>query len=153
MEDYAESITAERVKRVIQGYGQGNSATAGLGGSFDYYELGQPLFVGDNQEFLNEALDPAIIRQYVFYSETQTPQATELPPEESQYYLGRHNGVSYYFIYEKDQLTTLNYQFLSTIKNKAEQYLIYADNCLLSKEFMVEHHLVFKKIPRDITRF
>jgi hypothetical protein len=35
MEDYAETITAERVRRVIKGYGN----TEGTGGEFDYYEL------------------------------------------------------------------------------------------------------------------
>ena len=39
MEEYAETITAERVKRVIKGYG----TTEGTGGKFDFYELGQPL--------------------------------------------------------------------------------------------------------------
>lgn len=39
MEDYAEQITAERVRRVIQGYGQ----VAGTGGNFDFYEVGKPL--------------------------------------------------------------------------------------------------------------
>jgi adenine-specific DNA-methyltransferase len=29
----------------------------------------------------------------------------------------------------------------------------YADRCLLTKPFMVKHGLVFKKIPRDISRF
>ncbi|MFO7825605.1 MAG: site-specific DNA-methyltransferase [Cyclobacterium sp.] len=56
MEDYAESITAERLKRVASGYGEGKKAVSGVGGSFDYYTLGEPLFVGDNKEFLNEAV-------------------------------------------------------------------------------------------------
>ena len=42
MMDYAESITAERVKRVIDGYGDGNNAVEGTGGSFTFYDLGNP---------------------------------------------------------------------------------------------------------------
>ena len=34
MMDSADSITAERVRRVIQGYGEGKNAVAGTGGSF-----------------------------------------------------------------------------------------------------------------------
>jgi adenine-specific DNA-methyltransferase len=30
--------------------------------------------------------------------------------------------------------------------------VVYADACLLSPEFLQRHGLVFKKIPRDITR-
>ena len=49
--------------------------------------------------------------------------------------------------------TTLDESFLRRIKTKASQYIIYADNCLLSKEFMQKYNIIFKKIPRDITRF
>ena len=31
--------------------------------------------------------------------------------------------------------------------------IIYADRCLLTKPFMTQHGIVFKKIPRDISRF
>ena len=47
MGDYADTITAERVKRVINGYGEGKKAVDGTGGSFSYYELGEPLLCGD----------------------------------------------------------------------------------------------------------
>lgn len=52
MEDYAETITAERVRRVIQGYGDGKNAIEGTGGAFDFYELGEQLFREDGT--LNE---------------------------------------------------------------------------------------------------
>jgi adenine-specific DNA-methyltransferase len=68
MMDYAESITAERVKRVISGYGEGSKAVEGTGGSFGYYELGAPLMIGEN---LNEELSVDKIREYVWYTETR----------------------------------------------------------------------------------
>ena len=52
MEDYANDITAERVKRVTKGYGTGNKKVEGTGGAFDFYELGLPLF--DETQNLNE---------------------------------------------------------------------------------------------------
>jgi adenine-specific DNA-methyltransferase len=48
MEDYAESITAERVRRVMEGYAD----VEGTGGNFSFYELGEPLLL-DNK-YLNE---------------------------------------------------------------------------------------------------
>lgn len=156
MEDYAENITAERVKRVINGYGhpptpapEGNNGT---GGSFDYYELGEPMFLEEG--ILNEAVAEEEIRRYVYYTETQrhySPLSEGLG--ESNHFLGKHQDTSYYFFYEKDAVTTLDHAFLATMRTKAEQYVIYADNCLLTKEFTVKHHIIFKKIPRDITRF
>ena len=35
MMDYADSITAERAKRVINGYGEGKNAVKGTGGNFN----------------------------------------------------------------------------------------------------------------------
>jgi len=151
MEDYAETITAERVKRVINGYGVDNKAVEGTGCSFDFYELGQALFNEDGN--LNETVGIEKIRQYVYYTETKRHLQLEEIGNQTKHFLGKHNDTAYYFNYEKDEVTTLDHAFLATIKTKAEQYVIYADNCLLTKEFMTKHHIIFKKIPRDITRF
>lgn len=146
LEDYADTVTAERNKRVIQGYNEFEK----LGGAFDYYELGESLF-DENQE-LNESVGIDKIREYIWYTETNSSYL--IPKEvDNKYHLGLHDNTSYYFNYEPDEITTLNHEFLSTIKTKAEQYVIYADNCLLTKEFMTKHNIIFKKIPRDITRF
>jgi adenine-specific DNA-methyltransferase len=150
MEDYAETITAERVKRVMKGYGEGSKATEGTGGSFDFYVLGPAMFLEDGN--LNEAVGTEKIRSYVFYTETQTPyQAAQHTDHPS--FLGQHHHTAYYFHYEPNEVTTLDHFFLAKISTKAEQYVIYADNCLLSKDFMTKHNIIFKKIPRDITRF
>ena len=149
MEDYAETITAERVKRVAKGYGD----VDGTGGAFDYYTLGEPMF--DEEKMLNENIALEKIRQYVYYTETQEPLTEGKPyhKKDNSYLLDKYNATGYYFFYEKNEMTTLNNDFLATIKTKADQYIIYADNCLLSKEFMLKKNIVFKKIPRDITRF
>ncbi|MEZ5496914.1 MAG: hypothetical protein R3F25_08785 [Gammaproteobacteria bacterium] len=153
MEDYANDITAERVKRVAKGYGEDKKAVEGTGGAFDFYQLGLPLF--DENQNLNEEVGLSKIREYIWFSETRTPLTDVISSEveKSQYFLGTKDQTAYYFIYEKDQLTTLDYDSLGLIQTKAEQYIIYADNCLLPKDFMNKHNIIFKKIPRDITRF
>ncbi len=147
MEDYANTITAERVKRVIKGYGTGTKKVEGTGGDFTYYELGKPLFL-DN-ELLNEEVGTEKIEEYVWYTETKE----HYKPKEEPYLLGTKNDAAYYFYYEKDRLTTLDESFLRTLKTKASQYIIYADLCLLDEKLMDKYHIVFKKIPRDISRF
>lgn len=146
MEDYAEKVTAERIKRVINGY----SEIEGTGGSFDFYELGQSLFNENGN--LNESVGITKIRSYVWYTETKT-SFIESNNTDNKHFLGKKDETAYYFNYEPNETTTLNHEFLATIKTKAEQYVIYADNCLLTKEFMSKHNIIFKKIPRDITRF
>lgn len=149
MMDYAEMTTAQRIKNVITGY----SKTEGTEGSFDFYTLGQPLFIGDNAEYLNEDIGIEKIREYIWYSETRTPFSAGSKTKDNKYYLGKKEDTAYYFIYEKDALTTLDFDMLATIKTKAGQYVVYADNCLLPKEFLLQKNIIFKKIPRDITRF
>lgn len=143
LEDYAETITAERVQRVISGY----AGAEGRGGSFDYYSLGEPLF--DENDNLNEAVELEKIREYIWFTETRSAYKSRKGA-----LLGLHEGTAYYFIYEKDDVTTLDYEALAQhVKQKAEQYIIFADNCLLPEDFMLRNNIVFKKIPRDITRF
>ena len=150
MEDYAEDITAERVRRVMQGYGEGKNATAGTGGAFDYYELGEPMF--DEEKNLNENIGEEKIREYIYYTETKRHLERERT-EASKYLLDTYNATGYYFYYERDRLTTLGVDTLHIVTERAEQYVIYADVCTLSKEDMAAKNIVFKKIPRDIKRF
>ena len=145
MGDYAESITAERVRRVINGYGEGNKAVEGTGGGFSFYELGDALLING---MLNPNAAEEKIRAYVYYTETRC--ALPAASENEKYLLGVHENHAYYFYYEADRMTTLNRAFLQTIQTRAEGYLIYADSNTLSAEDMARFHITFKKIPRDI---
>lgn len=204
MEDYADSITAERVKRVINGYTQdqeiilfdeeitvsnldcgaellakakevakeaknkyssvkkpimddgrlkviainkASDATPGTGGDFCYYELGDYLMNGNE---LNEKVSIDKIREYVYFMETKSRLAPV--KDDEPYYLGTHFATAYYFYYDKENITALNRSFLSTIKTKADGYVIYADLCTLSDTELEKYHIAFKKIPRDITK-
>ena len=168
MMDYAESITAKRVKRVINGYGD----VEGTGGDFSFYELGEPLLLDG---LINEKVDIQNIREYIWFTETHTKipvSSTGMTADknamtadknviggldptisDNEYFLGKHNNASYWFFYKKNEETCLNYDFLSTMKTKADQYIIYADVCRLPESFLKEHNIVFKKIPREIQKF
>ena len=149
MMDYADSITAERVKRVIDGYGEDKKAVEGTGGNFSYYELGPVLLLPDGN--LNEEVGPQKIREYVYYMETKEPLPTEQPTDEP-YFMGLCRNTAYYFYYERESVTTLDHAFLATIRTKAEGYTIYADLCAIPQETLCKHNITFKKIPRDIAR-
>lgn len=147
MMDYADTITAERVKRVIDGYGDGKQAVEGTGGSFSYYELGDTLMENGN---LNENVSIDKIREYVYFTETK---CRPLPINEDEpYLLGRHFVTAYYFYYDKEHITTLNRDFLHTVKTKTDSYVMYADLCTLSNAELEKFHITFKKIPRDILK-
>jgi adenine-specific DNA-methyltransferase len=171
-QDYAETITAERVRRVISPPAPEGGVFSppskmvdfappvGGWGAFSFYKLGEPLLV---EEMLNPKASIADIRQYIWYTETGNPCPSPsgrgvfapLPEGEGQgvgYFLGNFQETAIYFYYQVDKATRLDYDFLATITEKSTYYLIYADVCYLSKEFMEANHIRFKKIPRDITR-
>ena len=159
--DYAETITAERVRRVIDGYGEGSKAVEGTGGSFAFYELGDTIY--DPQTgLLNDHADTEQIRRYIWFSETNTPYHSpkDCGDDASRvvsthpYLLGRKDDTNYYFYYKRGEETVLDRAFLNTFTpaDQAEQYIIYADCCRLSRDFMLTHHITFKQIPRDIKK-
>jgi adenine-specific DNA-methyltransferase len=157
--EYAKSITAERVRRVIAGHSTSDRSISGLGGGFDYYTIGEPIFLPDDN--LNEAVDTEAIRAYVAYSEgIPTGDQTTAENPHSPYLLGLNRETAWIFHYEPERATSLDMDFLaglrfggSTGAGKPGTVIVSADRCLLSAAFMTKHGIIFKKIPRDITRF
>ena len=84
---------------------------AAAGGCFDFYLLGEAFFKDDGN--LNEKVGKEKNSQ--------------------QYFLKKYIDTGYYFNYDAERITTLNHDFLSTIKTKAMQYVIFASNWLLTK--------------------
>lgn len=158
-ESYADTLTAERIKRVMTGYGEGSKTTQGLGGGFDYYAVGDPMFLADDN--LNEAVGTEAIRGYVAHSEgIPAADRTAADNPHSPYLLGLNRETAWLFNYEPDRATSLDMDFLASLQfggatgaSKPGTVIIYADRCLLSTALMAKHGIIFKKIPRDITRF
>ena len=121
----------------------------GIDGDFNFYELGNPLFV--DEYTINEEVGEEAIRQYIYYSETRhalnRPQSADDP-----YLLDRWEGTAYYFNYDADSLTVLDADVLP-LKEKAEHTIYYADVCYLSDDELKALNITFKQIPRDISRF
>jgi adenine-specific DNA-methyltransferase len=151
MMDYADSLTAERVRRVMSGYGEGDKAVAGLGGAFTFQRLGEPLF--DSQQQLNPAVGLPAVRSYIAWLECIPRQ--ELAPLDNprhRYWLGEANGQRVFFCYEPERITCLDMDLLNELIQTPGPTLFYADQLALGEELMRRHNLRFKKIPRDITR-
>ena len=211
MMEYAEDTTAERVKRVIQGYpykgkiketiyskklsaanlskfsqflDEANAVREasidnftkiskptvrdselvveaekvidgqmpGLGGAFDFYELGEPIFVDG---LINPNISQDTIREYIYFSETRQPLTRPRSAEEP-YFLDNYNGISYFFYYKPEHETVLNDTALHdmiTENGLGDQYIIYADACTLSENKLKRLGIIFKKIPRQIRKF
>ncbi len=149
MEDYADSLTAERVRRVIKGYDKGEEQTPGLGGGFGFFELGPEMFQEDGS--INREVGLPAIRAYVWHAETGASMGP-VDIESDPHYLGSHQGVAYYLCLDEHQSTVLDYSFLRSIRSHEDAYVIYADACVLSPEFLAARSIVYRKTPRDFPR-
>jgi adenine-specific DNA-methyltransferase len=154
-EDYADSITAERVRRVIRGVpaAKDDNLKAGLGGSFSYFELGAPM----QQESLlsgGELPDYEALAGYVFFTATGDQfDAGKIDRETG--FIGRSERGDVYLIYEpdreriKDLALTLDYA-RSLPKPKGTNRLVFAPTKYLDQEFLDQYRITFCQLPFQI---
>lgn len=124
---------------------------SGTGGSFSYYQLGEPLLIDDK---LNPTVPLEKLREYIWFTETQEKYDTA-STSIHQDYLGRSTArTAYFFAFHPYQPTALSKEYLATFPEacRAESYVVYADTCLLTDQELATFNITFKKIPRDITR-
>ena len=154
-EDYADSITAERVRRVIKGVPSAKEANlkAGLGGSFSYFELGSPM----QQESLlagHDLPDYEALAGYVFFTATGE-QFDPRKIDRETGFVGRSRRGDVYLIYEadreriKDLALTLDYA-RSLPKPKGISRLVFAPTKYLDQEFLEQYRITFCQLPFQI---
>ena len=154
-EDYADSITSERVRRVIKGVPSAKDANlkAGLGGSFSYFELGAPM----QQESLlsgRQLPDYEALAGYVFFTATGE-QFDPRKIDRETGLIGRSDRGDVYLIYEpdreriKDLALTLDYA-RSLPKPKRTNRLVFAPTKYLDQEFLDLYRITFCQLPFQI---
>lgn len=101
-EDYADKITAERVRRVIKGVktAKDEKLKKGLGGTFSYFELGDPI---EMESILEGNKLPSYLElaRYIFYTAT----GEEFDPtkvNEEKNYIGESKEYQVYLFYKPD---------------------------------------------------
>jgi adenine-specific DNA-methyltransferase len=100
--DYADNITAERVRRVIKGVpgAKDENLQRGLGGSFSYFEIGEPI---EFESILQGDKLPSYMNlaRYVFYTAT----GEEFLPDkvnEDKHFIGESKEYEVYLFYKPD---------------------------------------------------
>lgn len=148
MEDYADTLTAERVRRVMGGYAD----KPGTGGGFDFYSLGEPLF--EESGYFSPSATEADIRRYVWHAETRQPWPAGDTPGQHPWLLGSHDGTDWWFCYEREHAVSLDLAVLATLKKGkiGTAIVAYADFCTLPDDLLKKENIRFKKIPRDVPR-
>ena len=153
-EDYVDSITAERVRRVIKGVpsARDEALKAGLGGTFSYFKLGRPM----RQESILDGSnlpDYQKLASYVFFTAT----GEEFTPEQirrEDWFIGSSRLYDVFLIYEadverlKDMALTLDVArgLPVTKRNK----LVFAPTKYLDQEFLHRYRITFQQLPFQI---
>ena len=160
-EDYADSITAERVRRVIKGVpdAKDEELKKGLGGNFTYATFGEEI---DEKKILTgEAMPswPALAR-HVFWLATGTVLDQEPKPSKSNF-VGKHDKDSIYLLYQPDisfmqsnkaVLTGDTADALSAQQQEGERIIYYAAAAYVSQKDMDRLGIVFCQLPWAITK-
>ncbi|KCZ92204.1 adenine-specific DNA-methyltransferase [Hyphomonas johnsonii MHS-2] len=155
----SEEVTAERMRRVINGFDKnGNAATPveGLGSGFRFCRLGVPLF----DEFGDVAREVTFpdLAAHIFFSETGVP----IPHRAQSDFLGVFQDRAVYLLFDAAHAETpreaagnvLTPDRLDALPPVPEAFdgtrVIYAEGCTVSAARLKRAGAVFKQIPYQI---
>ena len=160
-EDYADTITAERVRRVINGVENTKDETLrdGLGGSFTYCTLGEPI---DEEGMLTGETLPTYeaLADYIAY--TATGNALTAITEQKDYCFGETDDLRFYLIYEPTlQFLESNRsaldgeradQIAKACKETGKKAYVYAPQKFISQKELTDKGITFCQLPYNIHR-
>ncbi|MBC6496788.1 MAG: site-specific DNA-methyltransferase [Alphaproteobacteria bacterium GM7ARS4] len=159
-EDYADSVTAERVRRVIQGvpHAKNEALRAGLGGSFTYCALGrdintEELLAGKNMPTYDE------FAKYVFYTATGKTIDT-VPTNPRDWFVGETESYRIHLIYRQDSafLRGKESALTSDLAHSIDTHrhgktaLVYAPWSFMPQKDLVPMGIRFCQLPWSIHR-
>jgi adenine-specific DNA-methyltransferase len=156
-EGIARNVTAERVRRVSQGYTNAKrQAVAGLGGGFQYCSLGKPLF--DARGHIDPAVRFAELARFVWFVETgmglPADRASRKPADTASPLLGVHQGRAVYLLYNGilsdrsiDGGNVLTTPLLEHLPAHDGPQVIYGARCAIGAERLRRLGIVFKQLP------
>lgn len=160
MEAYATTLTAQRIRRVINktpSTGPQIPGT-GLGGSFSFFRLGASIDI-DAVFSGNPELMPAYseLARYLFYTST----GEEFVPEnldESRNYIGVSQHYHVYLFYKPDveylQNTALTLEMVRALPRIDErERLVFAPTHFVDSEYLEQYRVRFVRLPFEIYRF
>ncbi|MBV6400598.1 MAG: hypothetical protein CNIPEHKO_00891 [Anaerolineales bacterium] len=163
-ENISKNITAERLKRVSQGYEwkdqKGNKKKEeGLGGGFRYCTLGETLFDAEGQ--IQKEVTFEDLARHVYFTETGMPLPNPPPFPKGKGavgpLLGVHNGVAVYLLYNgilKDKSrnggNVLTRPLLAELPEHEGAKVIYGNGTLLSENTLRSLNITFRQVPYEV---
>ncbi len=138
-----EKITAERVRRVSQGYSyktqKGKTENvAGVGGEFTYARVG-PVLMSEYRDLGKKLPTYEQVARYVFFTETsQNFEAKQLNEKTGK--IGEWKNTSYYLLYTPngEEGRALDLDFLKKLKDKNPRKVIYCEKVWVHREDLAQ---------------
>jgi site-specific DNA-methyltransferase (adenine-specific)/adenine-specific DNA-methyltransferase len=150
----ARDITAERVRRVAQGYTNAKGEKVeGLGGGFRFCELGETLF--DEHGQIKPSVRFGDLARHVYFTETGEP----LPRERvlKSPLIGECRGVAIYLLFNgilgdksANGGNILTRGVLAQLPKFDGQKVIYCAGCLLGKDRLQAENITVRQTPYEI---
>ena len=161
-EDYADTITAERVRRVITGVPNARDASLreGLGGSFTYCTLGKPLEI--EGMLTGDALPSyETLAAYLLYTTSgATHDAGELGQKTGDGLFHGNDEVDYYLLYEpnleylRSSEAMLNLDRAERIRDAScqngKKAIVYAAGKYISQRDLTGTRITFCQLPHAL---
>ena len=157
----ATGVTAERLRRVIDGYGPADKLTPGTGGGFRYCTLGNPLT--DENGDVHPDVSFADLAHHVYFKETGRPLPRR--PDPDCPHVGDFAGVAYFLLFNgvlgdrrPDRGNVLTHDVLDLLMScpgwaAAEKRVVYGDaNPLDGSARLTAENVKFEQIPYDLNR-
>jgi adenine-specific DNA-methyltransferase len=154
-EDYADSLTAERVRRVINGVPKAKDPALqkGLGGTFTFVEVGNPMHM---ESLLKGNKLPGFedLAGYVFYTATGE-DFDERAINKKTGFIGTSARYDVYLLYEPDldylKNTALTLDMARALpKGSGKPRLVFAPTKYLDSIHLEEHRIDFCQLPFEI---
>ncbi|MCZ2129004.1 MAG: site-specific DNA-methyltransferase [Bacteroidia bacterium] len=156
-EDYANTITAERVRRVIKGVKTAKSENlkSGTGGTFSYFQLGESI---EMESILTGKSLPSYeeLARYIFYTATGQ-EFHEKKINRKTHFIGETEHYELYMLYEtnidwlKQNALTLD-GVRSMPKYTGKQRLVFAPAKYVDDYTLLEYRIDFCQLPYEIYR-
>jgi len=157
-EDYANTITAERVRRVIKGVktSKNENLKSGLGGTFSYFELGPEI---EMESLLHDGHLPSFLEmaRFVFYTATGE-EFREAAINEATGYIGESREYKIYLHYRPDiDWLKANALTLDDVKklppyDQKKKTLVFAPSKYVDDETLRDRAVLFSQLPYEIYR-
>jgi len=148
-ETICRDVTAQRIRKATEGYGD----TPSLGGGYRYCTLAEPLFAESGN--IRPEVTFADLAAHIFFTETGEPipkRATGKTP-----LIGQCKGTAYYLLFNgvlgdkrPDGGNVLTGKVLAQLPPHDGPKVVYGEGCRLGAARLKRKKIVFKQVPYEV---